>query len=275
MKSKFELLVFSLAFTTGCLTFHGCSNEEEIPSNYIAKSEYGEYLFINGYPTKTAFSPEEKRILKEALCRVTQHIAQDENGIYINNTAEELNMSYDIYADFMTLIELGNKQGTKIHRIRKRTEIDWNIDPCGWAQEYVNEYLEDTDGGDFSQECFNNYWSGTGDNMSLSDERFEDITKYVEKPTSTMGMTSFKKNGKTYYQLTNDFYDTPYALSLGNATVIYDSKMNPVGLSDTYDFNPMSWGDRDIDKEAMTRAVFIAGNICGAEDFDILYGVTP
>jgi len=50
--------------------------------------------------------------------------------------------------------------------------------------------------------------------------------------------------------------------------------MNPVGLSDTYDFNPMSWGDRDAKSEAMTRAVNIAGTICDAASFNISYGIT-
>ncbi|WP_302586759.1 hypothetical protein [Paraprevotella clara] len=110
--------------------------------------------------------------------------------------------------------------------------------------------------------------------MSISPDRFNDITQYVNKPNSFNGMSSFVKDGKQYYQSTASFYGTPYQYSLGSATIIYDSNMNPVGLSDTYDFNPMSWGDRDAKSEAMTRAVNIAGTICDAASFNISYGIT-
>ncbi len=247
IQKKLYLVLTTIGIAIYGITLYSCNADEQIPNINVQTKDFSQYLYIENYLSKKVFNKAEKDILKEALYRVKKNIVQNENGMYICKTAEELNISYDIYRDLSTIIEIGNNLGVhaNTHRVMKRSENAWDLDPCGWAQDYVNDYLGDKDGGEFAQECFNNYWSGTGDRMSISPDRFNDITQYVNKPNSFNGMSSFVKDGKQYYQSTASFYGTPYQYSLGSATIIYDSNMNPVGLSDTYDFNPMSWGDRD------------------------------
>lgn len=276
IQKKLYLVLTTIGIAIYGITLYSCNADEQIPNINVQTKDFSQYLHIENYLSKKVFNKAEKDILKEALYRVKKNIAQNENGMYICKTAEELNISYDIYRDLSTIIEIGNNLGVhaNTHRVMKRSENAWDLDPCGWAQDYVNDYLSDKDGGEFAQECFNNYWSGTGNNMTLSSNRFEDIKKYIKKPSSPYGMDLLGKNGKTYYTQQVSFYGTPYHYSLGTATVTYDLNLNPVGLSDTYDFDPKSWGDRDAKSEAMTRAVNIVGSICDASSFKISYGVT-
>ena len=212
IQKKLYLVLTTIGIAIYGITLYSCNADEQIPNINVQTKDFSQYLYIENYLSKKVFNKAEKDILKEALYRVKKNIVQNENGMYICKTAEELNISYDIYRDLSTIIEIGNNLGVhaNTHRVMKRSENAWDLDPCGWAQDYVNDYLGDKDGGEFAQECFNNYWSGTGDRMSISPDRFNDITQYVNKPNSFNGMSSFVKDGKQYYQSTASFYGTPY-----------------------------------------------------------------
>ena len=158
-----------------------------------------------------------------------------------------------------------------------------SLDPCDWVGSAIVDYLQSTagttsagmSGSEFAIECFNRYWSGTGKGMNLAGERFEKIKAYIPSRSKSdiydRNMQAYIKNEKTYYKSQVSFYNTPYALSLGTATVVYDESLKPVGLYDTY--NP-DWKDdgRSLKSEIQTRALSIAGAACSAKAFAIYYG---
>lgn len=157
-----------------------------------------------------------------------------------------------------------------------------SLDPCDWVGSAIVDYLQSTagttsagmSGSEFAIECFNRYWSGTGKGMNLAGERFEKIKAYIPSRSKSdiydRNMQAYIKNEKTYYKSQVSFYNTPYALSLGTATVVYDASFKPVGLYDTYNFD--SFKNRTWPKEGMVLAVRIAGTGCGAKAFNIYYG---
>lgn len=269
MKILREKLFAVLTFVL--FPFIACTNEY-----FNDFDNYGEneYLYIENYINRIEFTQEEKYILKEAFFRMKKCIKQENKRIYVSKSADELSISEDIFYDLIIIIDVANYIDEKSYnnRIMKRSENMWDIDPCGWVHGYVNSYLEEQPGSEFSQECFNHYWEGTGNEMTVTNERFNDIVRNI-KSINVNNFEIFIKDGNKYYKYTADFYNTPYALSLGQASIIYNSKSQAVGLYDEYDFNPMEWGVREYDKEAMTRAVNIAGQICDAKSFTIKYGL--
>jgi hypothetical protein len=264
----------------------GCQEEE---SDFFAKMPlYKTYLSITDFSSKTTFSNAEKRILIEAMGRIEKYLQIDDGHWTISKTAQELNMAEDIYDIFNTFFSLGDylQQDIKPVTIRlKSGEESSSGGICDTAYAVIMGYLSLYSGSDnasasanilgtdFSLTCFNNYWSGTGSDMNLTNAQFDNIKTFIPSRNNSNGLTVFSKNGTTYYKGSVSFYNTPYALSLGTATITYNASFQPVGLADTYDFNVSGWNSRPGWNDETTAAAGIVGTLCGAEQYDIRYGI--
>lgn len=190
-------------------------------------------------------------------------------------------MSPDIYAAFSNITTMADHKKVMFKPSRLRSSAaeddtdDSNfVNPCDLAYATASAYLQEHAGSEFSQECFNNYWMGSGNDMSLSSSRFNDISGYIPDRNNSNGLNEVNINGQTYYQGQVSFYGTPYELSLGTVNVTYDKNFNPVGLQDSYDFDSqIGNGTRDATSEMVTNMVNVAGTICGAKPYTIKYGI--
>ena len=138
---------------------------------------------------------------------------------------------------------------------------------------FVGNQIRDRAGSEFSQDMFENYWLGNGD-VNLSSARFNDILTHQGTVSATSNITL--SNGQPGIKKVHSFYNSnEYGLALGRATIFYTSSGVPVGLIDTYDFDPKTWGVRSYDAEIKTRAVNVAASIYGinARGFKIRYGL--
>lgn len=114
--------------------------------------------------------------------------------------------------------------------------------------------------------------------MTLTSDQFIKITNAGlghngGSVTSSRAITL--SNGQSGVAKVINYYNTPYALGLGRATVYYDDAGWPVGFMDTYDFNSLPWGTRSTGAEIKTRAVNAAGSLNGAKPFTISFGIGP
>jgi hypothetical protein len=128
-------------------------------------------------------------------------------------------------------------------------------------------------GSKFSKELFENFWLGKGVYyMRLS--TFQQISDFIEKSGSNIEKKTIELSGKRYFVATYSFYASAiFDKVLGRAAIIFNSNGRPVGLYDTYDFDPKSWGDRSISNETKTRLVNLASRFgTNALPFNIFYG---
>jgi len=140
---------------------------------------------------------------------------------------------------------------------------------------FLGNKIRNFAGSDFSKDLFENYWLKKG-TMYLSEKVFKNISEAAEKA----GAKNIPGNpviilGRTYIAKTVSFYKSEeFALAIGTATMLYDTKGAPVGFYDRYDFDMKSWGERSIKNEAKTRLVFDASILTNnGKDFDLYYGV--
>jgi hypothetical protein len=274
-------MVVASCFVTGCM--------KEDDDFFSESSLHETYLSIEDFSSKTTFSDAEQEIIRVAMNRIGKFSQIKDGHVTITKTAQELNIAEDIYEMFEIFASYFNNQQPEVSlnpvKLKAGTEQillpPINTNPCDWVSGIIIDYFKinadntaaGKSGSEFSIECFKRYWSGTGKGMELSEERFKKIKEYIPKRSKNdpddVSKYVYTKNNKTYYKYIVSFYGTPYALSLGSATVVYDESFKPVGLYDTYDFN---WGGRSWNTEAMTRAVSIAGTVCMAKAFGIYYG---
>jgi len=57
------------------------------------------------------------------------------------------------------------------------------------------------------------------------------------------------------------------------ALIFYNRRGEAIGFYDTYDYNPLPQGERGSFSEIFVRAVGFLGNLHGAQDFELTYGV--
>ncbi len=139
----------------------------------------------------------------------------------------------------------------------------------------VDNFIRGYAGSEFSQILFQNYWRAGGD-MKLSRSRFSGIVKAAGKVQGSPVPVTLS-NGQPGFAKVHSFYASEeYGKALGSATIFYSLAGEPIGFSDSYDFNWRSiWGpgSRSLVAELQTRAVSVAGYIYGAQPFNITYGI--
>jgi RHS repeat-associated protein len=143
--------------------------------------------------------------------------------------------------------------------------------------EIGNAIRDQVTGDSFNKDLFEQYWLGSGD-LSLTDEQFIKITNAGLEHNGGSVASSRAitlSNGEPGVATVIDYYNTPFALGFGRATVYYDNDGWPVGFRDHYDFNSSPLGTRSLKNEAITRAVNVAGRLNGAKPFTISYGIGP
>jgi hypothetical protein len=264
----------------------GCQKEDSyfLPETPLYENET--FLSIDNFSSKTEFSDVEQEIVKDAMIRIGKYTQINDDGrAKITKTAQELNIAEDIYEMFELFLSLSNSQEQEVSpnsvRLKSGTEGMVAGSGCDAARLFIegclkvligNNTPEEKAGSTFAIACLNRYWAGTGQSMNLTAAQFGEIKKYIPKHYSydRNVMTPYTKNQKTYYKSVVSFYNTPYKLSLGTATVVYDENFKPVGLYDTYDFNK---GNRSFIPEAMTRAVDYVSSSCGVKSYNLFYGV--
>jgi hypothetical protein len=275
------IIIVASCFVTGC--------QKEDSDFFVETSLYETYLSIENFSSKTTFSNAEQEIIKEAMGRIEKYIQIADNHWIISKTYRELNMEEDIYSMFKVYISfLGDYQQQNIKsttiRLKSGGESSNSSSLCSIAYTVMKNYLqshfsstsattsENNKGAEFSVACFNHYWSGTGNTMYLTAGQFSEIKKFIPSQINSSGLTPVNILGQIFYKKSVSFYSTPYALSLGSATIIYNANFQPVGLTDTYDFNTSGWNNRPGWNDEITWATGVIGTACGAKDYDIRYG---
>ncbi|MDR0559870.1 MAG: hypothetical protein LBG92_06840 [Prevotellaceae bacterium] len=272
------ICVLSLIITAGVF-IQSCSKNE---FSEIEEPLYEKYLWIDNFSSKTDFSEDENGIFMDALERIQKALEIKDHLCVINRTAQQLNIAEDMYIVFQNIVTSANLLALDKKTIRLKSGSEGGSEGEGLFDEikcqamYVAciAVLLTKSGSDFSIECFNKYWSGDNSQMDLSHEKFNDIKNWTP-PFEKIPESNKRKimiDGKDYYQADISFYGTPYGYSLGTATITFNSQGTPVGLSDTYDFNPGAEG-RDKQAEFATKEAGKAGATCGAKAYKISYGV--
>ena len=90
IQKKLYLVLTTIGIAIYGITLYSCNADEQIPNINVQTKDFSQYLYIENYLSKKVFNKAEKDILKEALYRVKKNIVQNENGMYICKTAEEL-----------------------------------------------------------------------------------------------------------------------------------------------------------------------------------------
>jgi hypothetical protein len=134
----------------------------------------------------------------------------------------------------------------------------------------VGNSIRDRAGSDYAKGLFENYWLGSG-NVVLTKERFCDIVGYAQSTgqSSNKGvLTNF--HGQASIAVVTNFYNSDtYSTAFGRATIYYDLNGDAIGFHDNYDFNSLPFGTRSFGNEMKTRAVNAAGQLYGAQPFNI------
>jgi hypothetical protein len=261
-----SVMAFSMFIFQSCSNAIDDSNEKSISS---------EYLKIDNFLTKSSLSKDEKDILLEAQKRINSAVVISDNGALSLGEAspESLGMSEELYNTFQALFAYSNKitiSKSTIPRLKVTRLKSEHFESGDVACDYVGEAINACAGNDYEQSLFQKYWKGTGTDTNLSSSRFNDAMSHASTPTSYDDVSI---NGVSYKRGTVSFYgDDSYDFAFGSANVYYNSQNQPVGFSDTYNFDE---GKRSLLPETVTRIVGAFGEACNAKSYKIYYGVHP
>lgn len=199
----------------------------------------------------------EKRILenikiingKISLSHISAEEIRIEEGYFeaMKYLLERVKNPYDIIMPkTRQIVVLPNGENVSEEYITNKAMLDY----------LISSYLD----SEFEKKCFDQYWYAQGD-ITITDDDWSKIKIYAEQ----------KHTPGTVVE-TISFYDNPdFDYALGSATVYFDGD-KAVGLSDTYDFNPLPEGERSEEAETITRVVNNLGKIYGAKKYEITYG---
>lgn len=263
--------IFVALFTLSVFIFISCEKEELAPEQSITVDN--EYLSIDNLSSKTQFTKYENIILKKAKDRINKKIKYQNGNLSLAHvTAKDLNMSEDIFGLFQTIVTFYNETPKKGKIKLSKLKSSNTESEGGVICDVIGDAIEACAGSDYEKECFRNYWNGSG-NQTLSKTRFDDIAKNVDI-SKTSGWSQVVINGTVYYQCQASFYgNATYDYALGTCTMYYDASGKAVGMKDTYDFDPKNFGERSAEAEALTRTIDTLGGACGAQDYNIGYGI--
>lgn len=270
-------IMAAVLVVSGLILLQGCQKE-----SYIDK----EFLCIQNIENKTTFTPDEKRIMKEANDRMSQYLTWEGDKLTLGNaTAKKLSIDPGLYGYLYSIIDLYNKNAAD-----KQIALPITKNPDFDAEPGVFENLADIAAGQVqsymysrgwntSAKMFGMWYQGRDNPYHLNNSEWGAVSSHARQSVGS----NFRNNptnigGHTYYQNQVSFYNAGSDLkySYGTATVTFDSVGTPVGFRDTYDFNSMPLGERDITSEGLTRAIGILGNVGGnATPVTIVHGVAP
>ena len=269
-------IIVAIILTSGLLLLQGCQKEAYIDP---------EFLSIPNIENKTSFTPDEKRIMKQANDRMSHYLSWEGDKLTLGDaTATKLKIAPELYGYLYSIIDMYNENAVESPvtlPITKEQDFDDNSvieDIADIAAGQVRAYMF-SQGWNTSAKLFGMWYQGRDNSYHLTDSEWSAVSSHARQSVGS----NFRKNptnigGHTYYQNQVSFYNasTDLKYSYGTATVTFDSVGSPVGFRDTYDFNSMPIGDRDLKSEGITRAVGIIGAAGGnAKPVTIVHGVAP
>ena len=266
-----------LALTTAC-------QKEEPIQRVPQKVHYSKMLDVD--LSRTDLSKAEKKNVKRISKRISDNITFDADGrMTLTSSMIELNISEESYRTIIDIIEWYNSiidEGIEV--IIRR--------PIPTTKSSSETENTNTRGGTLASDAI-----ATAISSAFGAARLETAKKlfdmwYFDYRSADYSMTTTEWNtakdfadtqigddythgethiaGHNYYSNQVNYYDATLDLKLsyGNATVYFDSDGDPVGFSDTYDFNLSAQRNWLIEK-----SVEIANLLGGGEGYDIYYGI--
>ena len=126
----------------------------------------------------------------------------------------------------------------------------------------------------FERKCLKHYLQGTGNGLVLSQEEWAIVLNAVPENIEYKKGTEFTYNNQTDYKCLVSFYNnSDLDWALGSATVTFTENGSPVGISDTYDFNALSEGNRSNMAEKLTRIMGYMEQLGVGKAYAITYGI--
>ena len=254
--------------------FIACSNEMD---EYCAKVDqcididkciyteqciYTEYIELSGN-----ISPDVKiKRIKEAERRILDNIRIIDGKISLSHiTAEELLINPEYFEAMKFLLEnCENAYEIITPKTRSTTLSSGENEQNNYftqkdeLADIITSLLE----SDLEKKLFLNYWYAKGD-VVLTDSEWSGIKQYAETI-----------NKEFYSEITEveiSFYNNEnYDDALGTAYISF-LRNEAIGLTDTYDFNPLEFGKRTFKAELLTRYMNILGHVYDAKEFKIKY----
>lgn len=245
--------------------------------------------------SKDGLDEETQNLINEAKYRFMACVKDSENGLIVENSAEELCISSDLYDLFyIAFVSLPNAQMRSRELIRTKSSSIYDpIDSTGADMDFG--YPIDT--MDYSGP------TGTRGNNRLVDM----IASSIETLTSDLGWGTTSKFWHMWYFdvrensytlstaewcAVKDYAESEYKnhptwasgehainfsfnsnpdlhFTYGTATAVFDNNGNCIGFRDTYDMNRMSGHRSDLD-ELITDFLSYLGNTEGG--FEVRYG---
>lgn len=259
-----------IMFVVGISVLQSCSNNDELAIENKPNSPDSNYLCIYNITNRNSFSTNEKAIFNEAQKRIVNHLKKNDKGFWSleHTTASELNMDESLFNIFTELYKSGQVlNSTKNMKTNKRmkTPGEYEMDPLSpCTQAYL---LISTQLNSIEQKFFDNYWT-SGGNMNLTQSDMQSIVNTTGR--SVNSSTTVTIGGQQYTAKQVNYYGSEYKYAFGTATEYYNAKGECVGFKDSYDFNAAA---RSWKNETITRAVGSVGELCGATNYNITYGI--